>query len=401
MRIGLVSIVALALLAAPSVPSAQTKASCTREQFGQVVNETGAALRRLSAESQPQVQAALRRLKAKHGWSDEEEERRAESFFSDATGEALDERTTRLLAELDRLADEGGAGTPDCSRLDELRAKARELQDTVRAKSQHMMRKLEAALAEGGAAPTPGKAGRQDLTAAPAPKRPPANSPSAPTAATPPKVAAPAPPPAAASPRATPAPAPWSTSTAPPPPAPPPALTPPVTIPPAPLPPEAASTTYSIDEIQAAARTVFGTVSTSLARVIEHAFARTGRPSGYIVGREGGAAFIAGVRYGRGQLFLKGQPPARIYWHGPSIGYDIGAAGSQTLILVYRITEPAAVFSGFTGIDGSAYLVGGVGVTFLTNGSGIMAPIRSGLGVRFGANIGYIRFTPNATWNPF
>ena len=30
-----------------------------------------------------------------------------------------------------------------------------------------------------------------------------------------------------------------------------------------------------------------------------------------------------------------------------------------------------------------------------------MAPIRTGLGLRLGANIGYIRFTPRATWNPF
>ena len=45
--------------------------------------------------------------------------------------------------------------------------------------------------------------------------------------------------------------------------------------------------------------------------------------------------------------------------------------------------------------------MGGVGITLLTNGSVILAPIRSGVGLRLGANIGYIRFTPKATWNPF
>jgi hypothetical protein len=59
------------------------------------------------------------------------------------------------------------------------------------------------------------------------------------------------------------------------------------------------------------------------------------------------------------------------------------------------------MYASFTGIDGSAYLVGGVGATLVTNGSVIMAPIRSGMGLRLGANIGYIRFTPKATWNPF
>jgi hypothetical protein len=28
-------------------------------------------------------------------------------------------------------------------------------------------------------------------------------------------------------------------------------------------------------------------------------------------------------------------------------------------------------------------------------------PIRSGVGLRLGANVGYLKFTPSATWNPF
>ena len=90
-----------------------------------------------------------------------------------------------------------------------------------------------------------------------------------------------------------------------------------------------------------------------------------------------------------------------IYWHGPSLATDVGPEGSKTLFLIYRLASPEQMYASFTGIDGSAYLVGGVGATLVTNGNVIMAPIRSGMGLRLGANIGYIRFTPKATWNPF
>jgi hypothetical protein len=158
---------------------------------------------------------------------------------------------------------------------------------------------------------------------------------------------------------------------------------------------------YTIDEIRSATRGFFGTVSTGLASVIEYAFAKSGRPTAYVLGNEGGGALIAGVRYGKGTLYLRDGGRREVYWHGPSIGYDLGAEGSKTMFLIYRLRDPERLFSGFTGVDGSAYVVGGVGVTFLTDGKVLMAPIRSGLGLRLGANIGYIRFTPQATWNPF
>ena len=158
---------------------------------------------------------------------------------------------------------------------------------------------------------------------------------------------------------------------------------------------------YTIDEIQEASRGFFGTISTGLAGVIEHAFAKSGRPTAYILGTEGGGAFLAGLRYGKGTMYLRSGGTQPVYWHGPSIGSDIGADGSRTLYLVYRLKEPDALFRSFAGIDGSAYLVGGIGITFLKGGDVIMAPIRSGLGLRLGANIGYVRFTPTPTWNPF
>ncbi len=120
-----------------------------------------------------------------------------------------------------------------------------------------------------------------------------------------------------------------------------------------------------------------------------------------MLGTEGGGAFLAGVRYGSGTLYLRAGGTEKVYWHGPSIGSDFGAEGSRTLFLIYRLREPAGLYRDFTGIDGTAYLVGGVGITFLKGGEVIMAPIRSGLGLRLGASIGYVRFTPRPTWNPF
>jgi hypothetical protein len=102
-----------------------------------------------------------------------------------------------------------------------------------------------------------------------------------------------------------------------------------------------------------------------------------------------------------GTLYLRSGGTQPIYWHGPSLGTDVGADGSKTLFLIYRLRNAEQLYDSFTGVDGSAYLVGGVGATLITNGNVVMAPIRSGLGLRLGANIGYIRFTPKPTWNPF
>ena len=151
----------------------------------------------------------------------------------------------------------------------------------------------------------------------------------------------------------------------------------------------------------AASAGFFGKVSANLGAVIEQLFKKTGRPTGYILGTEGGGAFLAGLRYGKGTLYLRAGGTQTIYWHGPSLGTDVGADGSKTLFLIYRLKSPDAIYARFAGVDGSAYFVGGVGATLVTNGSVIVAPIRSGVGLRLGANIGYIRFTAHATWNPF
>lgn len=158
---------------------------------------------------------------------------------------------------------------------------------------------------------------------------------------------------------------------------------------------------YSSDEIMDAGHRFFGAVSKNLAKVVEYAFSKQGRPNGYILGEEAGGALIAGLRYGEGRLYTKFDGEHKVFWQGPTIGYDVGGEGSKTLILVYNLTYADELFQRYAGVDGSAYLVGGIGMTFQKQGDVILAPIRSGVGVRFGANVGYLKYTRNPTWNPF
>lgn len=168
------------------------------------------------------------------------------------------------------------------------------------------------------------------------------------------------------------------------------------------VPPEAQDQgTFSMDEIKEAGHRLFGSVSMGLARAIEYTFQKSGRPNGYILGEEAGGALVAGVRYGEGTLYTKDAGEQQLYWQGPSVGYDFGAEGSKTMVLVYDLRSPGEIFNTFAGVDGSAYLVGGVGVTFLARNHVILAPIRSGVGLRLGANVGYLKYTREPTWNPF
>jgi hypothetical protein len=158
---------------------------------------------------------------------------------------------------------------------------------------------------------------------------------------------------------------------------------------------------YSSNEILAAGHGFFGSVSKGLASVVEFAFKSQGRPNGYILGEDAGGAFLAGLRYGEGRLYTKDAGTHRVYWQGPSIGYDVGAEGSKVMVLVYNLADPHQIYQRFGGVDGSAYIVGGVGLTFQQSGEVIVAPIRAGVGLRLGANIGYLKYTRSPTWNPF
>ena len=159
--------------------------------------------------------------------------------------------------------------------------------------------------------------------------------------------------------------------------------------------------TYTSEEILHAGGSFFGNVTQNLARVVENSFQKQGRPNGYILGEEGGGAFIAGLRYGSGTLYTRDQGTRRVHWQGPSVGFDVGGAGSRMMILVYNLHSVDEIYERFGGVDGSAYVVGGIGMTLLTREHITLAPIRSGLGLRLGANIGYLKFTRKGTINPF
>lgn len=162
-----------------------------------------------------------------------------------------------------------------------------------------------------------------------------------------------------------------------------------------------APATYSQGEIMATGHNFFGSVSKGLASVVEYAFQKAGRPNGYVLGEDAGGAFVAGLRYGEGVLYTKDAGSHKVYWQGPSLGYDFGAEGSKTMVLVYNLRDPGNIYHRFGGVQGSAYLVGGVSIQFQKYGDVVLAPIRSGLGLRLGANVGYLKYTRNPTWNPF
>ncbi|HWK00035.1 MAG TPA: DUF1134 domain-containing protein [Xanthobacteraceae bacterium] len=159
--------------------------------------------------------------------------------------------------------------------------------------------------------------------------------------------------------------------------------------------------TYSSNEVLDAGHRFFGTVSRDLAMVIEKSFSKWGEPNGYILGQEASGAISVGLRYGEGTLYTRNAGDLKVYWQGPSLGFDLGADGARTMMLVYKLPRVDAIFSRFVGISGSAYVVGGFGATAVTMNNIVVVPIRSGVGLRLGANIGYLKFTPTSTWNPF
>ena len=161
------------------------------------------------------------------------------------------------------------------------------------------------------------------------------------------------------------------------------------------------SNSYDKDSILKDAEGFFGKSTEGLAKVIEKAFADHGRPNGYIKGNEGAAALTVGLRYGDGELVTKSMGSRHVWWTGPSIGFDAGANLSKVFILVYHLPKTAAMFQRFPGVDGSLYFVGGVGMNYQRRGGIVLAPIRLGVGLRAGASIGYMHYTPKKTYIPF
>ncbi len=157
------------------------------------------------------------------------------------------------------------------------------------------------------------------------------------------------------------------------------------------------------DEIIDAGHHFFGGISKGIALIVEKAANQWGQPNGYILGEEAGGAFIGGLRYGDGMLYTKDAGDLRVFWQGPTIGVDLGADGARTMMLVYNLPRTDAIYQQFNGIAGAAYVVAGLGMTALTSGDEhvVVVPIRSGLGLRLGYNVGYLKFTSAPSWNPF
>jgi len=166
-------------------------------------------------------------------------------------------------------------------------------------------------------------------------------------------------------------------------------------------PPDQQQPAYTPGELVNAGHHFFGTISRGLASVIESAVSRWGLPNGYVLGEEAGGAFFGGLRYGESVLYTKNAGDLKVFWQGPTVGWDFGGDGARTMMLVYRLPATPAIYQRFAGIDGSAYFIGGFGMTALTANNIVLVPIRSGVGLRLGANVGYLKFTPQSTWNPF
>ena len=158
---------------------------------------------------------------------------------------------------------------------------------------------------------------------------------------------------------------------------------------------------FSSNELIGAGSRFFGGVSHGLATIVEKAVSQWGLPNGYVLGQEASGAFIGGLRYGDGMLYTRNAGDLRVFWQGPSVGFDAGADGARTMMLVYNLPQVGAIFDRFGGINGSAYFIGGFGMTALTANNIVVVPIRSGIGLRLGANLGYLKFTDSPTWNPF
>jgi hypothetical protein len=168
------------------------------------------------------------------------------------------------------------------------------------------------------------------------------------------------------------------------------------------LPPQPPATgQFSPDELIDAGSHFFGDVSRGLAGIVEKAVSQWGLPNGYILGEEASGAIVGGLRYGNGTLYTRNAGDLRVFWQGPSIGFDAGADGARTMMLVYNLPQVTAIFDRFGGINGSAYFIGGFDMTALTANNIVVVPIRSGIGLRLGANLGYLKFTDVQTWNPF
>ncbi len=151
--------------------------------------------------------------------------------------------------------------------------------------------------------------------------------------------------------------------------------------------------TYTDDELVSRVSDFLGVTAESAGAVVERTFKDNGRPTGYIAGDEGSGAFVFGLRYGRGLLYMKGRAAQEVFWQGPSVGFDAGGNLSRVFTLVYDLQYPDMIYRRFPGVEGSAYFIGGLGVNYQRADDITLAPMRAGVGFRLGANVGYLAYS--------
>ena len=158
---------------------------------------------------------------------------------------------------------------------------------------------------------------------------------------------------------------------------------------------------YTSQEIVDSGHKFFDETSGGLATVVEKIFSTYGLPNGYVLGEEGSGAFVGGLTYGEGKLYTKNAGDHKVYWQGPSLGWDFGGQGSRVMVLVYNLDDVGNLYNRFAGVAGSAYVIAGLGFNVLKAGNVLLVPIRTGVGARLGVNLGYLKLTQQPTWNPF
>jgi hypothetical protein len=159
--------------------------------------------------------------------------------------------------------------------------------------------------------------------------------------------------------------------------------------------------TYTVGEIKDQTSDFLGVAAESVGQVVERVFRDQGEPTAYIAGEEGSGAVVAGLRYGRGLMYMKDKPTMEVFWQGPSVGFDWGGNASRVFTLCYNLYYPDMIFRRYPGVDGSAYLVGGVGVNYQRADGIVLAPIRTGVGLRLGASLGYLSYSRERNAFPF
>jgi hypothetical protein len=166
-------------------------------------------------------------------------------------------------------------------------------------------------------------------------------------------------------------------------------------------PPATTGTTYKKDDVIGAAEGVFGKGAKGLAGLIENVLKDQGEPNAYIAGREVSGAIVVGLRYGSGTLSHKVEGQRPVYWTGPSLGFDLGGDATKVFVLVYNLYDGQDLYRRYPQVEGRLYYVGGFSGTYLRRGNVAMIPIRLGVGVRLGVNVGYMKFSEKSRWLPF